>query len=99
MSRPARTLAILAAFLCAASLPAFGQGLPSAADSTCAAIAGIVRANGAAVIRTGPNLYDRYVVAPTFCEVKQFGLPVYARTRDNPACLIGYQCRASHGGQ
>lgn len=99
MPRPVRRLAVLSAFLFATSLPAFGQALPSAPDSTCAAIAGIVRASGAAVIRTGPNLYDRYVVAPTFCEVKQFGLPVYVRTRDNPACLIGYQCRASHGGQ
>lgn len=98
MSRPVR-LAVLSALASLASLPALAQALPSAPDSTCATIAGIVRANGAAVIRTGPHLYDRYVVAPTFCEVKQFGLPVYTRTRDNPACLIGYQCRAVHGGQ
>lgn len=98
MSRSFRCLAVLAA-LSAAGLPVLAQGLPSAADSTCAQIAGIVQSRGEAVIRTGPNLYDRYVAVPTYCDQKRIGLPTYVRTRDNPACLIGYECRNLGGGQ
>lgn len=85
--------------LAASASPAHAQALPAAADLSCAAVTRIVQSSGAAVIRTGPHLYARYTAAPTLCDRQQTGLPVYARTRDAAACLIGYECRDLGCGQ
>lgn len=69
------------------------QELPYAPDLTCATVSGLVQTRGAAVIRTAPQLYTRYVAGPNLCEFDFVGLPTYVRTRDNAACMIGFECR------
>lgn len=92
---PARSVA--AAGMLAASIPVLSppqaQSLPYAPEMTCAAVSGLVQSQRAAVIRTAPHQYARYVAGPNLCEFDFVGLPTYVRTRDNPACMIGYECR------
>lgn len=83
-----RALALAAAILAAAAGPAAAQGYP-----TCAQARAIVLRQGAAVIRTAPNIYDRYVADRSYCQMSEHAARVLTPTRDAPACFIGYVCK------
>ena len=78
----------LAIALGALSAPAAAQGYP-----TCAQARAIVLRQGAAVIRTAPNIYDRYVADRSYCQISEHAARVLTPTRDAPACFIGYVCK------
>jgi hypothetical protein len=66
----------------------------TALNMTCAAARGIVAAQGAVVLRTGPTIYDRYVRDSSFCELQEMVWPVWMRTTDTDQCPIGDVCRS-----
>ena len=69
---------------------AFAQqaGYPS-----CAQARATILRQGAAVVRTAPNIYDRYVADESYCAHGEYGARVLAETRDTPNCFIGYVCK------
>lgn len=89
-----RTTALAGAALIAASFSAEARSYPS-----CGAARATVAARGAAVIRTAPHIYDRYVAHAGFCYPTQYARPVFAATWDNPYCPIGAICVEREGGR
>jgi hypothetical protein len=85
----------LAAICFTFALPglAAAQGRPNSANMTCAQTAGVVASQGAAVIATGPKIYDRYVVSRAFCTPSETTEPAWVATGDQPRCFIGYTCK------
>ena len=83
---------ILAAALLAAGLtPAAAQRL-STLDLTCAQARNVVLREGAAVLGTGGQTYDRFVRDRNFCEPTEIGRRAFVPARDTGACFVGYTC-------
>jgi hypothetical protein len=61
---------------------------------TCAQARRIVIAEGAAVLRTGPMTYDRYVRDSSFCAFQETTQLAWVRTADVIQCPIGAVCRS-----
>ncbi|WP_293864065.1 hypothetical protein [uncultured Alsobacter sp.] len=74
------------------SLPAFAQSRPDSLTMTCDQVRATIARQGVAVIGTGANVYDRYVVDARFCSATQVTRPDFLKTRDVSACLV-YTCR------
>ena len=87
----ALTLAAASAALPQASL---AQGRPDTLSMSCAQAQGIVQQFGAAVLGTGPNVFDRYVRSQAFCTWNEQTRPAWVATRDVRQCFIGYRCIA-----
>ncbi|MFG1248398.1 MULTISPECIES: hypothetical protein [Xanthobacter] len=65
---------------------------PDSLTMTCAAAARMVASNGAVVIGTGPNIFDRYVNSLRYCSGFEQLKPEWIKTKDNPQCFVGYTC-------
>ena len=87
MNKTALTLA-----LCLAATHALAQGRPQTTSMTCNAAKALVTAQGAIVLGTGRDLFDRYVRSQNFCAGGQQTLTGFVPTSDNSQCLIGYRC-------
>ena len=85
----AATLAALASTAPAASV---AQARPDSLSMSCAEVANLVTTQGAVVIGTGPNVFDRYVREVRFCSGAEQLKPEWIKTRDNPQCFVGYVC-------
>jgi hypothetical protein len=83
------TLATL--ILACTAAPALAQRA-STPGMSCQSAATLVARQGAVVLSTGPDLYDRYVANDTFCPIGYFARPAFLPTRDNPQCHVGYYC-------
>lgn len=85
---------VAAALLTSGSAFAF-----SSLDHSCQEAHDAVMANGAMIIHTGPDLYDRYVSHDAYCELNQRTQPAWIPTMDSDACFVGYTCvNQSDGG-
>jgi hypothetical protein len=73
---------------------ALAQSGPTTLAMSCAQARGIVAAQGAAVLRTGPMTYDRYVRGSGFCALQETAQPAWVRTADVVQCPIGAVCRS-----
>lgn len=91
--------AILSASLFALALSgsALAQGRPSTTDMTCQQARATVDSAGAIVLGTGGPTFDRFVSSQAFCTHQEIARSAWARTRDTPACIIGYTCEPAHG--
>ncbi len=87
---PSRSILIVTLLLSAT--PALAQGRPSTVAMSCAQTARLVNAQGAIVLGTGGQTYDRFVRDRSFCEPTEIARRAFRPTRDNPSCLIGYTC-------
>jgi hypothetical protein len=76
----------------AACATAVAQGYPSTTQMTCSAARTTVVQNGAILLGTGGQTFDRVVRDTSFCIYGQRLRPVFAPTRDNPQCLVGDRC-------
>lgn len=88
--RPAAIAAV------ALACTAFGAhaALAAARDyPTCAQARATVSRQGAAVIHTAPNIYDRYVANQSYCMHGDYLKEGIAATRDDPTCFVGYTCK------
>ena len=85
-------LAVVAPLLLMAT-DAWSQSRPLTTNLSCARAAGIVSAQGAAVLSTGTYTYDRYVSGSNFCGLGETIEPAWVPTADNPQCFVGYQCK------
>ena len=79
------------ALLAAGAGPALAQR-PSTLDMTCAQARSVVLRQGAAVLGTGGQTYDRFVRDRNFCEATEIGRRAFVPTRDTRACLVGFTC-------
>jgi len=86
-------LAVLAAQAASAQERIPAPALP------CARVAGIVHAEGAAILSTGPYTYDRIVRDQGFCETESTAAPAFVPSVDNPQCFAGYRCRQTNRGE
>jgi len=84
-------IALALLILTTAAAPALAQRA-STPSMSCRAAATLVARNGAVVLGTGPDLYDRYVVNESFCPIGYYARPAFLPTRDNPQCYVGYYC-------
>ena len=78
--------------LLAATGAAVAQAGPSTLDRPCAASRDLVMRDGAVVLTTSPNTYNRYVKDAAYCLVDQYPQPSWVPSSDNPQCFIGYRC-------
>ena len=91
--RPMTVAAALAVMLPGVMfMAAEAQARPNTRDMTCAQAAGLVRSQGAIVLDTGPNTFDRYVSDLKYCSGFEQLQPEWVRTRDSARCFIGYTC-------
>ncbi len=87
--RPA-ALALIAVTACASG--AVAQARLSTSSMSCSGAASFVASKGAVVIGTGGDTYERVVSGQGFCNRGEDTKPLFAPTRDNRACFIGYYC-------
>lgn len=80
------------AFTLAVGLTSAAQARPDTLAMSCSQAAALVAGQGAIVLATGPNLFDRYVREIRFCSGAEQLKPEWVKTRDNPQCFIGYTC-------
>ena len=73
---------------------AIAQSGPTTLTMSCAQARGIVAAQGAAVLRTGPMTYDRFVRGSGYCAFQEAARPAWVRTADVVQCPIGAVCRS-----
>jgi hypothetical protein len=71
---------------------AVAQPRPSTLGMSCSQARALVASQGAVVLGTGPNTYDRYVAHAGFCPRDQLPEPAFERTADNPQCYVGGRC-------
>ena len=74
---------------------AVAQTRPSTTAMTCRAASALLASQGAVVLATGRDLYDRYVTGPNFCGPGEDTRASFEPTADNPQCFIGYRCVAT----
>jgi len=81
--------------LAAACIVAGGLATPVLAEAptiSCSQARAQVTAQGAAIVRSSPNVYDRYVTDRRFCAPTQ-GLRLgLIATTDTQFCPVGYRC-------
>ena len=82
----------LALGACLLASAATAQEGPNARAMTCAQTKAIIQEKGAALINSGPNVFNRYVKDAAYCLQDQYLAPAWVRTLDSKACLIGYIC-------
>lgn len=68
------------------------QARPDSTAMSCRDAAALVARQGAVVMSTGPNTFDRYVSQVRYCAGGEELKPEWVRTRDVPQCFIGYTC-------
>jgi hypothetical protein len=85
-------LIIAAASMAMLSGGALAQERPDSLRISCGAAASLVRNAGAIVMRTGPNIYDRYVSSRAYCARDEQTEPRWIAAGDTPQCFIGYTC-------
>ncbi|TCK28860.1 hypothetical protein EV667_2874 [Ancylobacter aquaticus] len=85
-------LAALSVAFLAPPLPALAQAMPNSLAMSCGQARALVQREGAVVIGTGPNLYDRFVTDAGYCSSKR-SKPAWIATRDEAQCLVGQLCR------
>jgi hypothetical protein len=83
---------ITAAAFVALSAEAFAQSRPLTTRMSCSQARGLVAAQGAIVLNTGPLTYDRYVRASGACALGEVIEPAWVPTADSAQCAIGYRC-------
>ena len=71
---------------------AIAQSRPSTTSMACGAANGLVRSQGAVVLSTGRDMYDRYVAGQNFCGPGESARATFVPAADNPQCFIGYRC-------
>lgn len=72
--------------------PALAQALPDSLRMSCASARALVQQQGAVVIGTGPNIYERFVTEAGKC-YSQRSEPAWIATADQEKCLVGQRCR------
>ena len=90
MTLRAATLALIAIAACLSAAQA--QTRLSTTGMSCTGAASFVASRGAVVIGTGGDTYERVVSGQGFCNRGEDTKPLFAPTRDNGACFIGYYC-------
>lgn len=93
--------ALAAAAVCV-PLSAFAQeGLPQTLDMSCSQAQSLVYHNGAAVLATGPLVFNRYVTGMNYCALGDVTRLTWVRTHDASLCPVGYVCHepSNDGGQ
>ncbi len=87
-------LSIIALILAAVPAVAIAQPIGASLSMSCDQAKGIVAVWGAAVLRTGPTTYDRYVRDASYCTRQERIQPAWVRTADTTQCPIGGVCRS-----
>ena len=78
----------LFAAACILAAPAFAE----APTITCGQAQAQVAAQGAAIVRSSPNVYDRYVTDRRFCAPTQNLRLGLIATSDAAFCPVGFRC-------
>ena len=90
MTLRAAALALVAITACMSG--ALAQTRLSTTSMSCTGAASFVASKGAVVIGTGGDTYERVVSSQGFCNRGEDTKPLFAPTRDNGACFVGYYC-------
>ena len=83
---------LAAAALAAIAVPSASAQRLDTTRMTCGQARAVVASQGAAVLSSGPNIYDRYVASRSFCSVGETTQPAFVATRDSAACPVGGVC-------
>jgi hypothetical protein len=97
MKKPVLTLICAAMASVAAASGALAQARPFSPGLHCGDVANLVLLNGARVISTSPQTYDRFVATRNYCAQGETTKPAWVQTADNPQCFIGYTCEPAYG--
>jgi hypothetical protein len=74
------------------SLASAGHARPDARTLTCSQVQALLDRQGAAVLSTGPNTFDRYVSLGASCMALELWQPVSIATKDSGQCQV-YRCQ------
>lgn len=65
------------------------SGRPDTRTMTCGQVQSMLERNDAAILRTGPNTFDRYVSnRKNSCAMNQFPWRDFIPTKDNKKCFV-----------
>ena len=81
-----RTMLVFAACIIA------GPALAEAPVITCGQARAQVTAQGSALVRSSPNVFDRFVTDRSFCAATQIARAATIATADAAFCPVGYKC-------
>ena len=87
-----KKLAVILVLSLAAGSALAQSGRPFTPQLSCQSASGLVAANGAIVMNTGPNTYDRYVRDASACFAGQVTRPAWVPVANQAQCFVGYTC-------
>ena len=61
-------------------------------DMTCSDARQMVRNEGAVILWSSDDIYDRYVAHQGYCQRDETTEPAYVPTSDCSHCFVGYRC-------
>lgn len=85
----AAVVAVVAASVGSSAQAQEGQNLRK---MPCSEAQALVKTKGAAVLHSGPNIFNRYVKDAAFCAEDMVLKPAWAKTQNVQACFVGYIC-------
>jgi hypothetical protein len=88
---------LVTAAVLVAPATSFAQTRPDTLTMSCRQAAGVVQQAGAIVLRTGPNLWDRFVSSKAYCQRDEQTEPRWLKTGDTAQCFVGYTCERRYG--
>ena len=95
-SETMRRLGFTLVALIAVSTTGYAENRAFASALSCRAIANTVARNGAVVLITDGDKFDRYVSDQSHCAFGEVITPAWVRSVDNSSCFIGYTCEQHH---
>lgn len=96
MKKPATALSALIIAAVASAAPALASERVNTLDLSSAQVKQIVQEQGAVLLSTGPDLFDRYVANGSYCYFGEHPKAAFVPTADSDAALVGYTCDFDH---
>lgn len=85
-------LALVLAVFCLPGSEASAQEPIQTERQSCQSLQGLVRSNGHATLRSGSNIFERYVRDQSACLPGQAVQPRWTPSADQAQCFVGYSC-------
>jgi hypothetical protein len=82
----------IALILVLAAGAAGAQTRPSTTALACGQARALVQTQGAVVLGTGGQAFERFVTHSGYCAREEIAEQSFAPTLDNPQCPIGFRC-------
>ena len=92
MTKLATALSIFALGAIATTAPVSAAQRIDTRSMTASQVKQVLQEQGSAILKTAPNIYDRYVANSSYCEVGTHAKTAWVPTANSESAIVGYTC-------